>query len=130
MCFFNELLQKLDSLDRKGYFDFGRELLRIVDTVVTSFTVDDVRALRESIVAIVSTVKNMTQPEMLASIDNAIHFYGQMGVTVEEDVSTWDLLKELNSPETRRGMAFMVRFLQNIAETRNEPTLASPYSNR
>ncbi len=112
---FQELTRNLDVMDRKGYFDFGRELLGIVDTIVTSFTVEDARALRESVVAIVSTVKNMTQPEMLAAMNNAVSFYGQMGVDVDEKVSTWDLLKELNSPEARRGMAFMVRFMKNVA---------------
>lgn len=119
---FQELTLNLDAMDRKGYFDFGRELLGIVDTLVTSFTVEDARALRESVVAIVSTVKNMTQPEMLAAMNNAVSFYGKMGVAVDEKVSTWDLLKELNSPEARRGMAFMVRFMKNIAAT----TYASP----
>ncbi|NNE07465.1 MAG: DUF1641 domain-containing protein [Gemmatimonadetes bacterium] len=123
---FHELTLNLDAMDRKGYFEFGRELLGIVDTIVTSFTIEDARALRESVVSIVSTVKNMTQPEMLAAMNNAVSFYGQMGVDVDEEVSTWDLLKELNSPEARRGMAFMVRFMKNVAAARYASSSDSP----
>lgn len=123
---FNELLRKLDVLDRKGYFDFARELGGIADTVVTSFTVEDVRALREASVSILTTVKNMTQPEVLAAMNNAVTFYGQMGVPVDEEVSTWDLVRELNTPEARRGMAFMIRFLKSTAATKyEEPRMPS-----
>ncbi len=117
---FHELLQKLDSIDRKGYFEFLSEMAKIIDTVVCSFTADDVRALRENISPIISTVKNMTQPGMLSAANNAVNFYEQMGVPVDEDISAWALLKELNDPETRRGLAFMIRFMKSMASSRYE----------
>ena len=49
---FQELLETLDELDRKGYFTFFREMAGVLDTIVTSYSVQDLRALRENIVSI------------------------------------------------------------------------------
>jgi len=53
-----DLMNKLDELDRKGYFAFLKETQKIFDKIVTSFTVDDVKALGDNIVTILNTIKN------------------------------------------------------------------------
>jgi type I site-specific restriction endonuclease len=71
----NQLMETLQELDRKGYFDFFRESIKILDTVVTTFSVEDVRLFRENVVSILLTLKNLTQPEMLSTVDNALRFF-------------------------------------------------------
>jgi uncharacterized protein YjgD (DUF1641 family) len=112
---FGQLLETLDVLDRKGYFDFMRESVKIVDEIVTSFTVDDVRLLRENISEILLTIKSMTQPEMLATVDNALGFFGKMAITVDKDVSYKEIIKQLRQPEVKRGLIFMLEFVKNMA---------------
>jgi len=112
---FNGLMMQLDELDKKGFFQFMEEVLKIVDTIITSFSVEDVRLLRENITFILLTIKNLTQPEMLGTINNMVGFYKQMDIVVAEDISLIKLLKELKDPQTRRGLAFMIQFLKNMA---------------
>ncbi len=112
---FQQILETLDNLDRKGYFAFFAEAVKIIDTVVTSFTVEDVRALRENITTILLTVKNMTQPEMLSAINNALDFFQKLDMDVTEEVSFVKILKEMNRPEIKRGMFFMLQFMKNIS---------------
>ena len=119
---FDQLLSTLNELDQKGYFEFFRELLKIVDTVVTTFTVDDVRLLRENISTIILTFKNMTQPEMLSTIDNALGFFRKMDIIVEKDISYFKMMKELRNPEVKKGMFFMLEFLKNMAKPINNLT--------
>ncbi len=114
---FGQLLHKLDELDRKGYFDFFREASKIVDTIVTCFTVEDVRLLRENITSILLTVKNMTQPEMLGAMNNALGFYRKMDIEVEKDVTFREILRELKDPEVKRGLFFMLEFVKSMANT-------------
>ncbi len=114
---FLDLLYTLNELDRKGYFDFMKELLKIVDRIVTSFTVEDVKALGDNIVTILNTVKNLTQPEMLHAINNAVSVYKNLDISVKEEISYWDLIKAARTPEMKRGMAFAIQFLKNLAET-------------
>jgi uncharacterized protein YjgD (DUF1641 family) len=112
---FIDFMNKLDEFDRKGYFTFAKELGNITDRIVTSFSADDIKNLGENIVTIINTVKNLTQPDMLQSANNALAVYQKMNIEVKEDVSLLKLLKELNTPEARRGLAFAIRFLKNLA---------------
>ena len=110
-----DAMQKLHEMDSKGYFEFLREGTRALDNVVTSFTPEDVRNLGDNLVTILNTIKNLTQPDMLQAINNALNVYKKLDITVEEDVSLRKLLREMNSPEVKRGLAFMVEFLKNLA---------------
>jgi uncharacterized protein YjgD (DUF1641 family) len=116
---FDQLLETLNELDQKGYFEFFKESVKIVDTIVTSFSVEDVRMLRENITPILLTIKSMTQPEMLSTVDNALGFFRKMDITVERDISYFQILKELRNPEVKRGMIFMLEFVKNMAKPNN-----------
>jgi len=110
-----DLMKKLDEFDRKGYFQFAKELQNAADNVVTSFTTEDVKHLGDNIVTILNTIKNLTQPDMLHAINNAVSVYKNIDLTVDGKVSFFSLLKELNSLETRRGLAVGLKFLKNLA---------------
>lgn len=110
-----DLMNKLDEYDRKGYFQFAKELQKAADNVVTSFTPEDVKHLGDNIVTILNTIKNLTQPDVLHAINNAVSVYKNIDVTVDEKVSIFSLLKELNSPEAKRGLAVGLKFLKNLA---------------
>lgn len=112
---FIDFMNTLDEFDRKGYFDFMKELGKVADRVVTSFSPEDVKNLGDNIVTILNTVKNMTQPDMLHAVNNALNVYKKLDTEVEGDFSLLALLKEMNTPEARRGMAFAIRFLKSIA---------------
>jgi uncharacterized protein YjgD (DUF1641 family) len=112
---FVDFMNKLDEFDRKGYFVFMKELRRVLDKVVTAFTVDDVKSLGDNVVTILTTVKNLTQPEMLRTINNAMTVYKTLDIPVEEDISLMTLLKEFNSPEAKKGMVYALRVLKAVS---------------
>ena len=111
-----DFMAKLDEFDRKGYFDFMKEISKAMDNVVESFTVEDVRALGDNVVTILNTVKNLTQPDMLQAFDNALTVYKKLDIEVDEKISYFTLIKRMNTPEMRRGIAFAIRFLKSMAE--------------
>ncbi|MCK5087771.1 MAG: DUF1641 domain-containing protein [Melioribacteraceae bacterium] len=111
-----DFMAKLDEFDRKGYFEFMREINRAMDNVVESFTVEDVRALGDNVVTILNTVKNLTQPDMLQALDNGLSVYKKLDIEVDEKISYFTLIKRMNTPEMRRGIAFAIRFLKSMAE--------------
>lgn len=116
---FRDVMERLDELDRKGYFAFAKELAKVVDNIVTSFSKEDVKALGDNIVTILNTVKSMTQPDILHAVNNALTVYKKLDMGVTADVSLLSLLKELNTPEARKGLAFAIRFLKSIASPTN-----------
>jgi uncharacterized protein YjgD (DUF1641 family) len=115
-----DFMARLDEFDRKGYFEFIKESQNIIDKIVTSFNKDDVQALGDNVVTILNTVKNLTQPDMLHSINNAVNVYKSLDFEVSNETSILKLLKEMNTPEFKRGMAFLIQFLKNISEI-NKP---------
>ena len=110
-----DTMNKMDEFDRKGYFEFIKELQKAGDNVVTSFTPNDVKLLGDNIVTILNTIKNLTQPDMLQAINNAVAVYKNIDVKVDEKVSLFSLMKEVNSPEVKRGLAVGLKFLKNLA---------------
>ena len=120
---FNELMEKLHELDQKGLFQFTGELVKIFDTILTEFSVDDVKMLRENAVSILLTVKSMTQPDMLSSMNNALGFFKKMDIEVDKDVSLFELMKKARDPEVKKGMYFMLEFVKNMAQTENSTQL-------
>jgi len=111
-----DFMARLDEFDRKGYFGFMHEINRAMDNVVESFTAEDVRALGDNIVTILNTVKSLTQPDMLQALDNALSVYKKLDIEVDEKVSYFTLIKRMNTPEMRRGIAYAIRFLKSMAE--------------
>lgn len=114
-----DFMKKLDEFDRKGYFQFFKEASRILDNIVTSFTPQDVKNLSDNIVTILNTLKNLTQPDMLQTVNNAINVYKKLDIEIKDDVSIYRLIKELNTPEMKRGLAFAIQFLKNISQIEN-----------
>jgi uncharacterized protein YjgD (DUF1641 family) len=110
-----DFMNKLDEYDRKGYFHFIKEVQGIADNIVTSFSAQDVKLLGDNIVTILNTVKNLTQPEMLQAINNALAVYKNIDFEIYEKVSLFSLIKELNSPEAKKGLAVGIQFLKNLA---------------
>jgi len=114
-----DAMNKFDEFDRKGYFEFFKEIENILDNIVTSFTVEDVKALSENIVIILNTIKNLTQPDMLHALNNALNVYKKLDIEVDEKISYWTLVRRMNTPEMRRGMAFAIKFLKSMAESQS-----------
>jgi len=119
---FDTAVQTMDQLERKGYFAFARQGVRIADRVVTEFSEDDVRALGDNIVTILRTVKNMTQPDIMALANNAVNQLHEPE-PVEREASVWSLMRELNDPRVRKGMARLLRVLKTLS---NQPDLPRP----
>jgi uncharacterized protein YjgD (DUF1641 family) len=112
---FNFTVEELDRLERQGYFGFAREGWAILEKIVAEFSEEDVRALGDNIVTILSTIRNMTQPEIMTLANNAVGAI-QEEIPNTDKVSSWALLRELGNPKVRRGMARMINILKALDE--------------
>jgi uncharacterized protein YjgD (DUF1641 family) len=120
-----DFMKKLDEFDRKGYFQFFKETSKILDNIVTSFSPEDVKNLSENVVTILHTIKNLTQPDMLQTVNNAVNVYKKLDIEIKNDVSVFRLLKEMNTPEMKKGLAFAIEFLKSISKQNNNITKLS-----
>ncbi|NQV16119.1 DUF1641 domain-containing protein [bacterium] len=117
---FNDTLEKLDDLDRAKYFEFAKEAAGISNNIVGHFSTEDVRLLADNIVPILETVKSITQPELMGAIKNAVAVFDKMKVEGIQEVSIWKAMSELNTPEMKRGLGFVIAFMKTIASKESE----------
>jgi uncharacterized protein YjgD (DUF1641 family) len=108
--------QVLTVADEKGYFAFARQGGLIADRVVTEFTEEDVAALGENVVTILTAVKEMTQPEVMGLVQRTALSVQDAEDTPMEPPSIFALLKSMRDPQTRRGLAKVMAMLHTVGE--------------
>jgi uncharacterized protein YjgD (DUF1641 family) len=111
---FFDFMNRLDEMDRKGYFAFMKEMGVMMDKVVSTFSREDAKQLGDNIVTILNTIKNLTQPDMLNAVNNAVSIYKNLDTKIDKKVTVFYLLKELNKPEVKKGLALALNFLKNL----------------
>ncbi len=109
-------INAMNQLEEKGYFEFIKEFGKMMDNVVTHFGAEDVQKLSENIVPMLELVKSLTQPEMLKAFTNGVNIYKSLDTENIPEYSLWKIMKEINTPEMKKGMGFMITFLKNIAK--------------
>lgn len=111
-----DFTHKLNEFEQKGYFEFFKELANIMDNIISSYPPEEVRALSENIVTILDTVRNITQPDMLHAINNAVSIFKNLDTENIKEYSLWKAFREMNTPEMKRGIGFMITFLKNLSQ--------------
>ncbi|MGM0531489.1 MAG: DUF1641 domain-containing protein [Bacteroidota bacterium] len=114
-----DVIHKFHELEQKGYFDFIREVTRIFDKMVTNYSREDLRQLADNVPVIMETMKNLTDPEMLKALNNAVNTYKEMDTDQVKEYSLWKTFKEMRSPEMKRNIGFMMMFLKNLSQQQN-----------
>jgi len=110
-----DLTKKLNEFEQKGYFEFFAELARLLDNIVASFSKVDVAQLADNVVSILNTVKDLTQPQMMHAVGNALKAYNSMEMATVPEYSLFKVLREINTPEMKKAMGFMITFMKNIS---------------
>ena len=111
-----DFTKQLAVFEQKGYFAFVKEIGPIIDNIVTGFSPEDLRELADSVVTILSIVKEMTQPEVLGTMENAIKAFNSMETESVPSYSIWRVMKEMNSPEMKKALGFGITFMKNVSK--------------
>jgi uncharacterized protein YjgD (DUF1641 family) len=112
---FQQTVATLDRLEREGYFNFARGGWNIVERIVNEFSEEDVQALADNVVTILTTVKNLTQPEIMSMTNNVLYAIQQQPAPTGE-VSIWALLRDFNDPKVRKGLARLLNLVKVLAD--------------
>lgn len=103
----------LVDAEAKGYVDFAKSGVGVLDRVVTSFSAEDVEALGDNVVLILETVKEMTQPELMQMMRSTLHEVNEIEESAEPP-SMMRIIRQMNEPEVRRGLARMLALLRSM----------------
>jgi uncharacterized protein YjgD (DUF1641 family) len=112
---FTSTIATLDRLERDGYFDFMREIWNILDRIVHELSPEEFQALGDNIVMSITTMRNLTQPEILSLANNAVNAISN-GKGLDKAPSLFALMRELSNPQVRKGLARMINLVKALAD--------------
>ena len=104
--------EKLAAAEEVGWFRFGNGAAEVAEAVVTHTSEDDLAQLKDGIVPILETVRQMTQPEVLKMLDEVaavLHRADEL-----EPVGAFGLAGASQDADVQRGIAVMIEILREI----------------
>jgi uncharacterized protein YjgD (DUF1641 family) len=110
-------VQKFHEFEQKGYFELLNQLGKTIDTVLSRYTQEDLQRLSENMVPVIDTLVNIADPKLLNKINVAATALKEINPEDIEEYSMWRLMKQLNKPEVRKSIGFVMAFLRNISKT-------------
>lgn len=103
---------RLDDLEKRGYFAFAREAVRVADRVVEGTRPEDVRAFGDAVLGILDTLRALTQPDVLAIATEA-------GKALEDadrvaPLGIVGMVRATGHDDVQKGMAVLLDVLRHV----------------
>jgi uncharacterized protein YjgD (DUF1641 family) len=112
---FSKVVEKMDELERKGYFAFARQGINTFDRIVTEFDEKDMQAMTDNVINILRTTQNITRPDIMDLANNVVNSLRENS-TSEKSPSMLQLVREMNDPKVRSGLARILSLLKSLAD--------------
>jgi len=111
-------VHKFHELEQKGYFEILNQVARTMETIVTRYSMEDLQKLSDNLVPVADTLMNIADPKLLNKINAATSALKEVNPEEIEEYSVWSLMRQLNKPEVRKSIGFIMLFLRNITDTK------------
>lgn len=126
---YNSVLALFTDLEKKGYFRFVQGSAGIADAFVESHSQQDMQQAKTSIPHLIGFLRELTRPEVLQALESIVYGFGEVQASAKEKVSLSSLIRDINSPDARQGMAILVKFLKVVgARPALAPTKTTNYN--
>lgn len=109
--------ERLDALDKQGYFAFGKELVAVAKKIVDGFSPSDVHELGDAVVQILHAVRAMTQPAVLAAATEATSVMDDAASV--KPLGMFGMVRATHDDDVQKGMAIMIEVLRRIGHGAN-----------
>lgn len=104
-------MSRLDGLEQRGYFAFARGMGHLADGVVAGLGEDDLKAIGQSVPALVQSVKELADPTVMSLLPGLVHALGEAPA---EPPGLMRLAWRLRRPEARRGLGRALGLLEAL----------------
>ena len=104
--------ERLGELEKEGAVAFAKELLLVTRKVIQHYGPEDVREFGDAVVKILDTVRAMTQPEVLAIVDQAGAVLQQADSA--EPIGIVGMVRASQNEDVQKGMAVMMEMLKHV----------------
>jgi uncharacterized protein YjgD (DUF1641 family) len=111
---YSRAIVQFQTMQEQGWTDAVVGGARIANTLVQSHSADDMRQIEASLPHLVGLMRQLTRPEVLQALEAIVFGFGRVQATMNVDKSVLQIVRELNSPEARRGMGILIEFLKVV----------------
>jgi uncharacterized protein YjgD (DUF1641 family) len=110
-----DAVNKMNEFDRKGYFEYIRELGNIAEKWMQAFTAEDLRNLGNNMENLAGILRNLTDPQVMGGLNSMTKAIATVKPDERlDDKSLWKILLELRSPEVRKSLSYSLRLMKEI----------------
>lgn len=115
-------VQKFYEFEQKGYFEILNQIGMAIDTIASRYSKEDIQKLSENLVQVFDTLAIVSDEKVLKKIDSIFSTLRDIEVEEVEEISIWRMIKDLNKPEVKKSIGFMMAFLEIINEKNRNKT--------
>lgn len=109
-------VQKFHEMEQKGYFELLNQAGKTFDQILSRYSIEDIQQLSENLV---SAFDLLTNPGLLGKLNTAAKALKDIDPDKIEEYSIWKLMRQMNKPEVKKSLGFMMAFINNISKTGN-----------
>ena len=109
-------VEKFHEFEQKGYFEIIRQLGLALDRFLSKYNIEDLRKLSDNLTPVMDTLANISDPGLLIKINGAMNAIKEIKPEDIEEYSVWKLLRQINKPEVKKSLGFLMAFLRNISK--------------
>jgi len=105
------------TLEQRGYFKAAAAGLRVGDKLVQSCSSSDLKQVEDSVPQLVGFLRELMRTESLQMLGTIVHSLRQVQASMNVNKSIFQLVRDMNSPDARRGIAMMIEFLKVVGSS-------------
>ncbi|NSW94087.1 MAG: DUF1641 domain-containing protein [Bacteroidales bacterium] len=108
-------VQKFNELDQKGYFEVLNQLGKTIDAILSKYGRENLEKISDNLIPVVDTLVNFADPKLLNKVNIAVNALKEIDPEKIEGYSVWRLIRQMNKPEVKKSIGFMMEFLKRIS---------------
>jgi uncharacterized protein YjgD (DUF1641 family) len=109
-------IKMFHDLEQKGYFELLRQLAISLENLMSRYSREELGRLSENLVPVADTLISIADPGVLNKINMVTTTLRDMDSIEIRQYSIWKMIRELNKPEVKKSLGFIMAFLSKINE--------------
>ncbi|HPF02542.1 MAG TPA: DUF1641 domain-containing protein [Bacteroidales bacterium] len=109
-------VHKFHELENKGYFELFLQIGKTFDNLLSRYSMEEIKNLSENLIPVIDTIMILGDPKVLNKINSAVVSLRDISPEDIEEYSVWKMIRELNKPEVKRSIGFLMAFIKNTAK--------------
>lgn len=109
----------LDKLERQGVFRVVASMMKVLEKIAETYTLEDIEQIENGLVPLVGVAKKLTTPEALNLLDKAAEVPARVDLSQAKAVGPFGMLFALGNSEVKQGMGVVLELTKALSVLKN-----------